>query len=105
MVDTAGGISVGTGDIYGHQGEDSPMSAALHQHFSWRQAALEIQIGISISQGMLSPSPARTSLSSQMFYLTLVMLDFCIHVTLHLSFHMAFFHCFLTTIISGRRPH
>lgn len=108
IVGTVGGISVGTGDIYWCLGT-SPISAALHKHFSGRWTALEIQMGISISQGMLSPSLARTSLSSQMFYLTLAMIDFWAHITLHLSSHVAFFQretsCFLTTTISWKRTH
>lgn len=108
IVGTVGVISLSTGDIYWYLGT-SPISAVLHKHFSGRWAALEIQMGISISQGMLSPSLARTSLSSQMFYLTLAMIDFWAHITLHLSSHMAFFQretsCFLTTTISWKRTH
>lgn len=90
MVGTAGGISVGTGDIYWCPGVPL-ISGVLHKHFSGRWAALEIQTGISVSQGTLSPGPARTSLSSQMFYLTLAMLDFCVHIILHIFSHGIFF--------------
>lgn len=72
MADTACGISISTGDTYHHPGPP-PISAALHKHFSGRWAALEIWMRISISQYMLSPGPPRTSLFSQMFYLTIVM--------------------------------